>query len=180
MAEWQKVKIGDLCKSVSETYSGSADMVVLINTSDVLDGVVLNHKPVENKDLRGQFKKTFCKDDILYSEIRPANKRFAFVDFSQTENYIASTKLMVIRADKKRIRPHFLFAILKSEQVLQELQILAETRSGTFPQITFGAEVAPMEINLPDLETQDKIVSILSAIEEKTKKNIEINNNLAS
>lgn len=180
MAEWRKVKIGELCKSVSDTYCGTARRVVLINTSDVLEGIVLNHESVENKDLKGQFKKTFRKDDILYSEIRPANKRYAFVDFSQTENYIASTKLMVIRANTELIRPRFLFAILKSEQVLRELQILAETRSGTFPQITFGAEVAPMEIDLPDIKTQDRIVGILSAIEDKIESNKAINNNLAA
>lgn len=179
MAEWRKAKIGELCKSVSETYNGTASKVVLVNTSDVLEGKVLNHELVDNKDLKGQFKKNFQYEDILYSEIRPANKRFAFIDFSQTANYIASTKLMVIRANKERIRPRFLFAILKSASVLKELQILAETRSGTFPQITFGAEVAPMEIDLPDFETQDKIISVLTAIEEKIERNTEINNNLA-
>ena len=73
-----------------------------------------------------------------------------------------------------------MFAVLKSESIINELQILAETRSGTFPQITFNAELAPMEINLPDIETQDKIVSVLSAVEGKIEKNIEINNNLAA
>lgn len=180
MTEWQKVKIGDICRSVSHTYDRNDRQVVLVNTSDVLDGKILNHYLVDNTNLKGQFKKTFVQDDILYSEIRPANRRFAFVDFTQTENYIASTKLMIIRADKTKVRPRFLFAILKSESIINELQILAETRSGTFPQITFNAELAPMEINLPDIETQDKIVSVLSAVEGKIEKNIEINNNLAA
>ena len=180
MAEWQKVKIGNICRSVSNTYDRNDRQVVLVNTSDVLDGKILNHYLVDNTNLKGQFKKTFVQDDILYSEIRPANRRFAFVDFNQTEKYIASTKLMIIRADKAKVRPRFLFAVLKSESIINELQILAETRSGTFPQITFNAELAPMEINLPDIETQDKIVSVLSAVEGKIEKNIEINNNLAA
>jgi len=180
MAEWSKVKIGDICKSISETYNGKAQKVVLINTSDVQEGKVLNHELVDNQNLKGQFKKTFKKNDILYSEIRPANKRFAYVDFDDTENYIASTKLMVIRADKNVVRPQYLFAVLKSEEVIKELQMLAETRSGTFPQITFGAELAPKEINLPDFATQDKIISILSSIEGKIEENEQINNNLAA
>lgn len=95
--EWKEVDICQLCDSVSETYKGNASEVVLINTSDVLDGKCLNHEYVPNKKLKGQFKKTFRKGDILYSEIRPANKRFCFVDF-EPKDYIASTKLMVLRA----------------------------------------------------------------------------------
>ena len=35
-----------------------------------------------------------------------------------------------------------------------------------------------MEISLPDLDMQDKIVAVLSAVEERIEKNSEINNNL--
>lgn len=171
-------KIGDLCDTISDTYKRTDDMVVLINTSDVLEGEVLNHEPVPNENLKGQFKKTFKRNDILYSEIRPANKRFAFIDFDDTERYIASTKLMVLRPRENVILPLFLYAILKSQEVIEELQYLAETRSGTFPQITFSSELAPMEIMLPDFTTQKQIVSILSSIEEKIKLNTAINENL--
>ena len=177
MAEWFDCTIGDLCDTISDTYKGNDNKVVLVNTSDVLEGKVLNHTPVDNTNLKGQFKKTFRKNDILFSEIRPANKRFAFVDFEDTSNYIASTKLMVLRSNDKVI-PEFLFAILKSETVLTELQHLAETRSGTFPQITFSSELAPMKIKIPDKPTQRKIVSMLSSIEQKMESNIAINNNL--
>ncbi len=171
-------RIGDLCDTISETYKRTDNMVVLINTSDVLEGEVLNHTPVPNENLKGQFKKTFQRDDILYSEIRPANKRFAFIDFEDTSKYIASTKLMVLRPRKAVVLPLFLYAILKSRDVLEELQHLAETRSGTFPQITFSSELAPMEIMLPDFTTQKQIVGILSAIEDKIRLNTAINENL--
>ena len=178
MSEWKNYCIGDLCSTISNTYNGSDDKVVLINTSDVLDGKVLNHNFVENKNLKGQFKKTFIKNDILYSEIRPANKRFAFIDFDKTNNYIVSTKLMVLRPDTTKVLPSFLFSILKSQTVIDELQHLAETRSGTFPQITFSSELAPMKVLLPNLDIQAKIVSILNSIEEKISTNTAINNNL--
>lgn len=178
MSEWKNYCIGDLCSTISNTYNGSDDKVVLINTSDVLDGKVLNHNFVENKNLKGQFKKTFIKNDILYSEIRPANKRFAFIDFDKTNNYIVSTKLMVLRPDTTKVLPSFLFSILKSQTVIDELQHLAETRSGTFPQITFSSELAPMKVLLPNLDIQAKIVSILYSIEEKISTNTAINNNL--
>ena len=178
MKHWKRVVFGDLCDSISDTYHGKDNMVVLVNTSDVFNGKILNHNRVPNKNLRGQFKKTFQMDDILYSEIRPANRRFAFVDFANTGAYIASTKLMVIRPHKNVVRPRFLFALLSSNSVISELQHLAESRSGTFPQITFATEIAPMPVKLPGLVTQDKIISVLSSIEQRITVNTQINDNL--
>lgn len=180
MADWKELTVGDLCDTISDTYHRNDDEVVLVNTSDVLEGKILNHQLVENKNLKGQFKKTFKKDDILYSEIRPANKRFAYVDFEDTERYIASTKLMVLRPKMDVVLPRFLFAFLSSNHVLAELQHLAETRSGTFPQITFSSELAPMSIAVPNFETQEKIVGLLSSIEGRIQNNNAINENLVA
>ena len=170
--------IGDLCSTISDTYKGTDAEVVLINTSDVLDGEILNHQLVENKNLKGQFKKTFRKEDILYSEIRPANRRFAYVNLEDTHNYIASTKLMVLRPNLELVHPRFLFHVLKSQALIDEMQHLAESRSGTFPQITYSTELAPYEVLVPDFETQKKIVSFLDCIENKIENNNQINGNL--
>lgn len=174
MEEWIRCNIGDVCDTISDTYKGDADQVVLVNTSDVLDGKCLNHQKSPNKDLKGQFKKTFQRDDILYSEIRPANKRFAYIDFDGTD-YIASTKLMVIR-HKENIIPQFLYYIITSQAVIEELQMLAESRSGTFPQITF-TELANQPIELPPLSEQAKIVRFLKSIDDKIEVNRRINDN---
>ena len=175
MTSWKTYKIGDLCDTISDTYKGCADEVVLINTSDVLEGKCLNHTKEPNRNLKGQFKKTFKKYDILYSEIRPANKRFAYIDFDAT-NYIASTKLMVLRHNEK-IEPLYLYYILQSQNIIDELQMLAESRSGTFPQITF-AELSRLEVKLPNREAQRQILGILSAIDDKIENNRRINTNL--
>ena len=175
MEEWIRCNIGDVCDTISDTYRGDADKVVLVNTSDVLDGKCLNHQKSPNKDLKGQFKKTFQRDDILYSEIRPANKRFAYIDFDGTD-YIASTKLMVIR-HKENIIPQFLYYIITSQAFIEELQMLAESRSGTFPQITF-TELANQPIELPPLSEQAKIVRFLKSLDDKIEVNRRINDNL--
>lgn len=175
MIQWKQYKIGEACDTISDTYKGYSSEVVLINTSDVLAGKCLNHLRTLNRDLKGQFKKTFKKHDILYSEIRPANKRFAYVDFTPTD-YIASTKLMVIR-NKPIINSEYLFYILQSQDVIDKLQMLAESRSGTFPQITFG-ELANLTFYLPPLSVQSDIVKFLKTLDSKIELNRRINDNL--
>ena len=168
--------VGEVCSSISDTYREKKNMVTLINTSDVLEGRVLNHERVPNSNLKGQFKKTFQRDDILYSEIRPQNRRFAYVDFSPID-YIASTKLMVIRAKKDVVSPKYLYYFLKNSSTVAELQLLAETRSGTFPQITFS-EVANLTIPIPSLAVQEVIVQTMQCLEDKITCNEQINDNL--
>lgn len=171
------MKLGEVCVNISVTFDKTKQQVVLVNTSDVLNGKVTNHVLVNNKGLKGQFKKTFQKDDILYSEIRPKNKRFAFIDFNAND-YVASTKLMVIRANKK-VFPQYLYQILKSDEVINQLQALAESRSGTFPQITFS-ELAQIDVRIPKLDEQKEIANFLKLFDDKIENNKKINHHLAA
>ena len=170
------MKINDLCQSVSDTFDTNKKEIILINTGDVENGIVLNHEITENKNIKGQFKKTFKEGDILYSEIRPINKHFAFIDFD-SDNYVASTKLMVIRPYTDKIIPKYLYYFLSSDYIIEYLQLLAETRSGTFPQITFS-EIASIDIKLPSLKIQENIIEIIEHIDNKIELNNKINNNL--
>lgn len=132
---WDVKNLGELCDSISVTHPCKKGQLIFLNTGDIENGFVLTHKYMNIKDMPGQAKKSIQENDILYSEIRPINRHFAFVNFPAQE-YIVSTKLMVIRAvDKKSaIR---LYQYLTSDDVINELQHEAESRSGTFPQIRF-------------------------------------------
>ncbi|MBQ8058892.1 MAG: restriction endonuclease subunit S [Prevotella sp.] len=175
MSEWKEKNITDVCDTISDTYRNGADKVILINTSDVLEGKVTNHKLVPNQNLAGQFKKTFRKDDILYSEIRPSNRRYAYVDF-EPKDYIASTKLMVLRS-KPCVLPKYLYYLLTNNTTIRNLHTIAVGRSGTFPQITYS-ELANIKFLLPSIEEQEKILAILLDIDDKIAVNRRICENL--
>jgi type I restriction enzyme S subunit len=176
MSEWKEYSLGSLIDTISKKHAFDKDEIILINTSDVLEGRVLNHKYVKNTNLKGQFKKSFQKGDILYSEIRPKNKRFAYVDFD-AKDYVASTKLMVLRRKNENTDEFFIFQLLKSDLIVNRLQDLAETRSGTFPQITFK-ELSLLTIKLPPLPEQKRIAEILSSLDDKIELNNKMNKNL--
>lgn len=173
---WRSIKLREIVDTISETHKLDKRSIVLINTSDVFNGKVLNHTYTENKNLRGQFKKSFKKGDILYSEIRPQNKRFAVVDFT-SDDYVASTKLMVLRKKSDIVDLEFLFQMLKSDNIINKLQIIAESRSGTFPQITYN-ELANLEIILPTLFEQKFIAEFLKLLDDKIELNNQFNKTL--
>lgn len=170
--DWEVLTLGDVCSNISETYNlKNKNQIFFLNTSDIFDGKVTNKNLFEVESLPGQAKKKICKDDILFSEIRPINRRFALVDFN-AEEYVVSTKLMVLRANDK-VLPEFLFQFLKSPIILNYFQGLAESRSGTFPQITFDTIKHTEILTLPKF-LQKTIVNQIQSIDHK----IEINNKM--
>jgi len=177
VTNWKEYKLGELIETVSKTFKFSDKKVVFLNTSDTLEGKVINHNLFDPKKLPGQAKKSIQPNDILYSEIRPANKRYAFIDF-ESSNYVVSTKLMVLRVlDDKIISPKYLYYFLTSDEIVSYLQMLAESRSGTFPQIRFE-EVSLLDISLPPLNVQNEIVELVASFDDKIELNNKINQEL--
>ncbi|RPH23280.1 MAG: restriction endonuclease subunit S [Alteromonadaceae bacterium TMED7] len=133
---WQITSMHEMVETISKTYNlKEVNEVIFLNTGDIESGKILHNEYSPTIGLPGQAKKTIKKGDILYSEIRPQNKRYAFVDFD-AEEYVVSTKLMVLRA-KEGIEPLLPYFLLTQEETINELQRIAEHRSGTFPQITY-------------------------------------------
>ena len=165
MSEWGDYDLGRLVQSISETYRFRRDeQVIFLNTSDILLGKVLHENLSFPSILPGQAKKRIQKGDFLFSEIRPANGRYALIDFD-ADKYVVSTKLMVLRCGPK-IHPKFFQLLLTSKEVLEHLQLIAEDRSGTFPQITFD-NIASIKVSLPSLAEQQAIAEVLSSLDDK-------------
>ena len=171
---WEVKSIDEILKTVSETYPlKNVEKVVFLNTGDILDGHFLHQKYSDTSSLPGQAKKSIMKDDILYSEIRPKNRRFAYVYFDSPE-YVVSTRLMVLRA-KSNIKSVFSYYILKQQTCIDYLQMMAESRSGTFPQITFDV-LSTIKVALPHKHT---IIEYFldNLLERLFQKTVENNNN---
>ncbi|HCH49879.1 MAG TPA: restriction endonuclease subunit S [Proteus sp.] len=155
---WLEVKLSDLVDSVSKTYPlKTVEEVIFLNTGDIENGSFLHttYSPVNG--LPGQAKKSIQKGDILFSEIRPKNKRFAFVSF-ESNDYVVSTKLMVLRA-KNNFHPLFAYFLLTLNETTDKLQRIAELRSGTFPQITFN-ELSLIKFAFPVVDSIVELFSI--------------------
>src|SRR5258708_6614933 len=115
--------IGSILDSVSITHKFDKDKLIFLNTSDVLEGKILIDSYMEVDSLKGQAKKTINNDDILFSEIRPKNKRYAYVNVDIPEDYVVSTKLMVLRNKTKDVLTKYAYYFLTYEGTLDYLQM---------------------------------------------------------
>ena len=160
---WEVKRLDEFAIKKSESFDfKSKEDVVFVNTGDVQEGRFLHSNRVPKKGLPGQAKKAIAKGDILYSEIRPKNKRFAYVNFD-SEDYVVSTKFMIINP-KDNILSKLLYRILTMQSTVDNLNSIAEGRSGTFPQITFDS-ISDLKFILPPLNVQQKFQEIVSPME---------------
>lgn len=171
------LKINQIVRTVSETHRFDKDKLIAINTSDVENGVMGSGTLTSVDELKGQFKKAIVKDDILFSEIRPANRRFAKVTTEDTKDYVVSTKLMVLRKYNEDVDLEYFYYCLTNQPFLDILQRRAENRIGSFPQITFDL-LSEYAFPIPPISEQKRISSVISTLDKKIALNRAINQNL--
>lgn len=164
-SEWELSELGKEATNASRPFSfKDHPEVVFVNTGDVLNGRFLHSNLSIGKGLPGQAKKALKLHDILLTEIRPGNGRFAYVDFDASR-YVVSTKFMVIES-LGRVLPRFLYHVLTNQAALDEFQRIAESRSGTFPQITFDS-IDHYPIPVPPVSEQLKLVEFWDTLDDR-------------
>ena len=173
-ADWlqgcnESVAIGDLSTNILDYTPINNGFVRLLNSSDVTEGVFPDIQLVPNANLKGHFKKRFQLGDILYSEIRPRNHHYGFVLFDASE-YIASTRLMVIRALDYKVSPAMLYQYLLLPNVEAEFTLKTESRSGTFPQGNY-ADIASIKIPYAPVKAQNEVSSTLTKVRQTIANN---------
>ncbi len=177
--DWSFPQLGEIACNVSEPFDfAGRDNVIFVNTGDVLSGKFLHSDLSSTVSLPGQAKKAIQTHDILLSEIRPANHRFAYVDIEDTSDYVVSTKFMVVRPIKG-FSSRYLYHVLTSKTMLRELQRIAESRSGTFPQITFDS-ISYLPIAVPPKNLIGPITAFFDALDAKIELNRRISQTLES
>lgn len=166
-AEWLNTcadasTIGDMSYNILDYSPVCSEQIRLLNSSDITEGVFPIAPLVPNKDLKGHFKKRFQFGDILYSEIRPRNHHYGLVLFDASD-YIASTRLMVIRAIENKVSPAMLYQYLLLPEVEAEFTLKTESRSGTFPQGNY-ADMASIRVPYSPTDSQVAISETLTQI----------------
>jgi len=84
---------------------------------------------------------------------------------------------MVIKKTTDEVDDRFFYILLTNEITLNEFQRIAESRSGTFPQITFDS-ISYYPIFLPPLPEQKAIAHILGTLDDKIELNRQMNETL--
>ena len=160
----EELFIKDMADEILDYNKNNNEKVKLLNSSDVTLGNFPKVDFVDNKDLKGHFKKRFQKYDVLYSQIRPRNMHFGYALMDDYNDYIASTRLMVVRNKKDIVSSSVLYFYLTSREAIEDFTLKTESRSGTFPQGNYE-DLSSFKVKYSS--DQDEITKLLDLTLEK-------------
>ena len=104
------------------------------------------------------FSKRFVKGDVLFGKRRAYLKKVAVADFDG----ICSGDILVIRAKAKKMLQGLLPYYISADAFMQHA---VSTSAGSLSPRTKWKDLAELEVSIPDLKTQEKILEVLQQIE---------------
>lgn len=112
-------------------------------------------------DAPSRARKAIEPDDVLFATVRPTLKRIALVP-SELDGAIASTGYCVLRCDKAKADPRFLYSFLITDHFNARMAGLE--RGASYPAVR-DSDVTASWLPLPPLPEQKKIAHILSTVQ---------------
>ena len=180
MVRWGKCRIGDVCAINTRSYSPKEGwtFVNYLDTGNITKNVIdeIQYIDLTNEKLPSRAKRKVQYDSVLFSTVRPNQLHYGIVK-SQPENFLVSTGFVVLDTEPQTLNPNFLYYLLSSNEIVEGLNAIAEQSVSAYPSIK-PSDIENLEVNIPDLETQEKIASVLISIDDKIRINTSINKNL--
>lgn len=168
MEEWKEYKLGDVISAIKEkTNTSLLDEHTYISTENMLPnkaGITTSSGVPSGNAIK------FQKGDILVSNIRPYFKKIWQADKTGG----CSGDVLCLRASKY-IESTYLYFLLAQDNFFD--YVMQGTKGTKMPRGDKN-HIMQWPILLPSLETQKRIASILSSLDDKIELNRKINANL--
>lgn len=152
----------------------SKDLYTYLRITDIKDDGTLNLQDLKSVDDEKASEYLLKPNDIVFARTGASTGRNYFYDGTDGE-FVYAGFLIKFSIDEKKVNPKYIKYFCQSKQYKDWINSFntGSTRGNINAQ-TFGK----MPIPLIEIKTQDALVSMLSSIDEKIKKNNAINNNL--
>lgn len=152
----------------------SKDLYTYLRITDIKDDCTLNLQDLKSVDDEKASEYLLKPNDIVFARTGASTGRNYFYDGTDGE-FVYAGFLIKFSIDERKVNPKYIKYFCQSKQYKDWINSFntGSTRGNINAQ-TLGK----MPIPLIERKIQDALVSILSSIDEKIKKNNEINNNL--
>lgn len=163
--DWEVVKLQDVtlkAKSLDASTLSEFDYVD-ISSIDNQTFKITNWARLKGKQAPSRARRLIRKDDILFATTRPYLKNIAIVP-PELDGQICSTGFCVIRADRSKAEPHWIFYYVQTDRFVK--RIAAKMKGATYPAVA-DKDVLMEKILLPPLPEQKRIAEILETVSRK-------------
>ena len=107
-------------------------------------------------------------DDIIFTAAGSIGQVGIIPPKPKYKKYVISNKQLRVRLDRSKVNPNFVFAWLSSPQMVRYLENM--NNGGAVPLLNLGI-IRRVPVPLPSLESQERIVKVLSAYDDLIENN---------
>ncbi len=157
--DWEVVRLGEMAENRKETVDPNKEDIIYVGLEHIDSGDSKLKKYGNSREIKSS-KSRFYKDDILYAKLRPYLDKGILAEFEG----ICSTDIIVIKPNKGLVKSQYLTYLLHMPNFLD---FATKSMTGVNHPRTSWSILKSFNIPLPPLPVQQKIASILSAIDEK-------------
>lgn len=167
MSEWKEYKLGELIKTNVRTLGKNYpySRILYLDTGSIVCNAIDSFQEFDIEKAPSRAKRLVVADDIIYSSVRPNQLHYGFIKDPQ-DNLIVSTGFVTISCNKDLLYPKFLYYYIIQPHITEYLHSVAEASTSAYPSLK-PSDIEALEINLPPLEEQKRIASILSSLDDK-------------
>ena len=162
---WPKVTLGDVADINPESTDQlrDNDEITYIDLSSVSSAAGISADLFHGSYhiAPGRARRIVRKDDVLISTVRPYLKGFSMVP-QYLDGAVASTGFCVLRAKRKQILPGLIWAVVGTDQFVDNL--MSKATGSSYPAVR-PSDVAAHPIALPPLAEQTRIVDVMSSVD---------------
>jgi type I restriction enzyme S subunit len=175
------MKLSDICNFNQATISSAERdaKILYIDTSSITENRINSVQELLLKDAPSRAQRKVESNTIVYSLVRPNLRHYGILN-EPPSNTVVSTGFVTIDIKKeyaKDIDPYFLYLCITQHSVTNYLNDIACNSVSAYPSIS-PKDIADLSFDVPSMEEQQKLSSIIKSIDTKISLNEAINRNL--
>ena len=174
------MKLRQVIQVNNKTYSGREgwNKIHYLETGNITENRFekIQEFVVGKDTLPSRARRKVSQNSIVYSTVRPIQRHYGIIK-KDLDNFLVSTGFAVIDVNEDMADADYIYFFLTQNSIVEKLQTIAEQSVSAYPSIR-PSDLEELEIDLPDIESQRKIASILMSLTQKIDHNYAINDNL--
>lgn len=167
MSEWKEYKLGELietnARSIGKNYPNSK--ILYLDTGSITCNSIDTYQEFEIDKAPSRAKRLVNQNDIIYSSVRPNQLHYGYIT-NPPDNLVVSTGFVTITCNPKQLNAKFLYYYLTQSHITEYLHSVAEASTSAYPSLK-PSDIEALDIETPPLDTQRRIASILTTLDDK-------------
>lgn len=168
MSEWLEFELGEAIKTnkVSVGANYPFEEILYLDTGSITKGKIDALQKMSLSGAPSRARRLVKDGDVIYSSVRPIQRHYGFI-FNPPKNLVVSTGFVVISCDKAKLDSKFLYYHLTSDSIVEELDIIAEASTSTYPSLK-PSDIEKLIVRFPtETEEQEAIAAVLTSLDDK-------------